>query len=656
VTETITAPYGSWRSPITADLIVGDAVGFWLATITLDGEDTYWTEIRPKEQGRSVIVRCDAQGNLSDINPEPFSASTRVHEYGGGAFTVRDGIVYFSNFDDNRLYRQKPGAQPEPVTAADPNLRYADFIVARGRNRLIAVREDHSISGQEPVNTLVAINLDGGEQEVIAAGNDFYSNPRLSPDGTHLAYLSWNHPNMPWDGTDLWLAEVGTLGGVSNARRIAGGKREAIFQPAWSPDGTLYFVSDRTGWWNLYRRRGEVIEPVTQMEAELGTTLPMFGTSTYAFSDSGDIVAAVNSGGSMSLDTIDAQSGEMRRLDLPFTAFGWIQAQDGRAVFLAGSPTMPSSVVQLDLRSVAFEVLKPSRTVPVDEAYLSRPEPIEFPTENGKTAYGLYYAPRNKDYAAPAGEQPPLIVSAHGGPIDQTTATLNLGLIGPQFWTSRGFAVVDVNYGGSSGYGREFRERIYGQWGVVDVDDSVNAARYLAQEGKADENRLIIHGGSAGGYTTLAALAFKDVFAAGASYFGLADLEAWVRTTHKFEAHFLDQLVGPYPECADLYHDRSPVTHADRIDRPVILFQGLEDRVVPPQQAEIIVEALERRGIPYAYMAYEGEGHGFRRAENIKRTLTDELYFYSRVFGLELPDKVPPVDIRFQEKLPIGGP
>jgi dipeptidyl aminopeptidase/acylaminoacyl peptidase len=498
----------------------------------------------------------------------------------------------------------------------------------------------------------VTVNLDGGEQEVIAAGNDFYSNPRLSPNGAHLAYLSWNHPNMPWDGTELWLADVGALGGISNARLVAGGKRESIFQPAWSPDGTLYFTSDRTGWWNLYRRRGEMIEPITQMEAELGTTLPLFGTSTYAFSESGGIVAVVNSGGSMALQAIDAESDETRRLDLPFTTIGWIRAQDERAVFVAGSATIPASVVQLDLRSGAFKVLKQSRTVPVDDAHLSSPEPIEFPTENGKTAYGLYYAPRNKDYAPPAGDLPPLIVSVHGGPTDQTTSSFNLGT---QFWTSRGFAVVDVNYGGSSGYGREFRERLYGQWGVVDVDDSVNAARYLAQEGRADENRLIIHGGSAGGYTTLAALAFRDVFDAGASYFGLADLEAWAGTTHKFEAHYLDQLVGPYPERADLYRERSPATRADRIDRPVILFQGLEDRVVPPQQAEIIVEALERRGIPYAYVAYEGEGHGFFRAENIKRTLTGELYFYSRVFGLELPDEVPSVEIRFQEKLPIDG-
>jgi dipeptidyl aminopeptidase/acylaminoacyl peptidase len=641
------APYGTWTSPITADMAVEASI--WATEVRLDGEDTYWIEMRPAEKGRCVIVKRDGRGRTTDINPAPFNARTRVHEYGGGAYAVRDGVVYFSSFEDNRVYCREPGGSPQPVTAEEPALRYADFLVDTQHIRLIAVREDHRQEGREAVNTLVMIDLDGGQEAVIASGNDFYSSPRLSPDGTQLAYLTWNHPNLPWDGTDLMLAEVAADGTVSNAQQIAGGRKESIFQPQWSPDGTLYFVSDRTGWWNIYRWADRAVQPTAEVEAELGTTQWVFGMSTYAIPTTSRIVAIVNSNGTTRLASLDPSSGTLQTIDTPYTTVSSIQAQNGRAVFLGASATEPSSVVQLDLTSGALEVLMATGDVAVDTGYLSVPEPIEFPTENGKTAYGLYYPPANKNFEAPEGERPPLIVHVHGGPTGQTTSSFDLG---KQFWTSRGFALVDVNYGGSSGYGREFRERLYGKWGVVDVDDSVNAARYLAEQGRADSARQVITGGSAGGYTTLAAMAFKDVFDAGSSYFGVSDLVVFARTTHKFESRYLDQLLGPVDQ-VDLYRERSPVSYADQINRPLIIFQGLEDKVVPPQQAEIVVEALERRQIPYAYIAFEGEGHGFRRSENIKRTLTADLYFFSRVFGFHLPEEVEPVEIHFSDKLPI---
>jgi dipeptidyl aminopeptidase/acylaminoacyl peptidase len=640
------APFGTWASPITADMTVASSVR--LGEIQLDGDDTYWIESRPEEKGRSVIVKRDAQGNTTDVNPAPFNARTRVHEYGGGAYTVHSRVVYFSNFDDNRVYRVETGSQPQAVTSDNSDLRYADFEMDPQHNRLIAVREDHRNKGLEAINTLVAIDLDSGEETVIASGNDFYSNPRLNHDVSQLAYMTWNHPNLPWDGTDLILADVAGDGTVTNAQHVAGGRKDSIFQPEWSPDGTLYFVSDRTGWWNIYRWENGQIQPMTQVEAELGTTQWVFGMSTYAFTGPEQIIVIVNANGTMRLCSLDTRQKTLQTIGTPYTTLGGIRAQASRAVFLGASATIPTRVAQLELPSGDLQTLKASAQVTVDEGYLSVPEPIEFPTENGKTAYGLYYAPTNKDYDAPEDELPPLIVHVHGGPTGQTVSAFNLD---SQFFTSRGFALVDVNYGGSSGYGRAFRERLYGQWGVVDVDDTVNAARYLAGKGMVDANRQIVTGGSAGGYTTLAVMAFRDVFDAGSCYFGVADLVSFAQTTHKFESRYLDQLVGPV-EDEDLYRERSPLAFADQIDRPLIVFQGLEDRVVPPQQAEIVVEALERRHIPYAYVAFEGEGHGFRSADNIKRTLTADLYFFAKVFGFDLPEEVEPVDIHFADKLP----
>ncbi len=635
------APYGSWKSPITSDLIVSETVT--LAQIRLDGDDMYWVETRPREGGRNVVVCRRPNGRIADVTPPSFNARTRAHEYGGGAYAVAGGVVYFSNFTDQRLYRQEPGKASRPITP-EGDFFYADGLIDRWRARMICVREDHTVSGREAVNILVSLDLTGREPaSMLVSGNDFYSSPCLSPDGARLAWLTWNHPNMPWDGTELWMAELADDGAIRNSRMIAGGPEESIFQPAWSPDGTLYCVSDRNGWWNLYRWRGASVEPVLEMEAEFGRPQWVFGMSTYAFESAGRIVCAITEKGIDHLVAIDTVGRKLEGIENPYSQF-WtsVVARPGLVAFVAGSPSEPQSIVMLYLATRRVEVLRRAVAAPVDPGYLSIPQPIEFPTENGKTAHAFFYPPRNRDYAAPQGERPPLIVHSHGGPTSAAAISLNLQL---QYFTSRGFAGLDVNYGGSSGYGRAYRERLNGQWGVVDVDDCVNAARHLVERGLVDGNRLAIAGGSAGGYTTLCALTFRDTFKAGASYFGLSELEVFVKDTHKFESRYLDRLIGPYPERRDLYRERSPLNFTDRLSCPVILFQGLDDKIVPPNQAELMVEALRRKRLPVAYVAFEGEQHGFRRAETIKRTLEGELYFYSRVFGFELPDRVEPVPI-----------
>ena len=666
-----TAPYGSWKSPITSESIVAEAVGF--GGIALDGGDIYWLEARPSEGGRRVIVRRTPDGETQDVTPQPFNVRTRVHEYGEGDFTVSEGAVYFTNFDDQRLYRQEAGGAPAAITAApDPagGLRYADFVVDGARNRLICVHEDHTGTGTEPVNTVSAVSLADGAVSTLVSGSDFYSSPRLSPDGLRLAWMAWNHPNMPWDGVELWVAPVAADGSLGSAELVAGGPEESVLQPAWSPDGILYFVSDRTNWWNLYRRNGAGdVESVTgPLEMEFGKPHWVFGAATYGFASAERIICAANGRGSWGLYSLDTASGRLDSLGLPYNemARGDLKVDAGQAVFGAGTPTQPLSVLRLDLAENDAESRTDDRTgdrndnrnddrnddrtqslrrasaAVVDSGYLSEPRAIEFPTENGLTAHAFYYPPRNMDFEAPPGEKPPLLVKSHGGPTAAAQQSLSLSI---QYWTSRGIGVLDVNYGGSTGYGRDYRDRLKGQWGIVDVDDCVNGARYLAGRGEVDGNRLAIDGGSAGGYTTLAALAFREVFSAGASHYGVSDLAALAQDTHKFESRYLDSLVGPYPERADLYRERSPIHHTEGLSCPLILFQGLEDRIVPPSQAELMFEAVKAKGLPCAYIPFEGEQHGFRRAENIRRSLDGELYFYSRVFGFELAEEVEPVEI-----------
>jgi dipeptidyl aminopeptidase/acylaminoacyl peptidase len=632
------APYGSWQSPITPDLIVSDTIR--LGQIALEGKDTYWTEGRPSEGGRYVVVRQHADGATTDINPLPLNARTRVHEYGGGDYVVNNGTVYFANFTDQRLYHAEPGAEPVPLTPAE-DMRYADLVIDQRRNRLVCVCEDHTNAEREEANMLISLPLDGSEgKHILAAGNDFYAAPRLSPDGSRLAWLTWNHPNMPWDGCELWVAELDEHGFVSRAERIAGGPTESIFQPSWSADGILYFISDRTNWWNLYRWHDGNVEPLCPREAEFGIPHWVFAQSTYAFVSPDRLVCNYEDREGSHLSFLDVNTGTLTPIELSYTGFGYIQANTERIVLIVASPTESPAIIQIDVATMESKVLRRSSSITIDQAYISIARHIEFPTEHELTAFAYYYEPCNANYQAPQGELPPLLVISHGGPTASTSNTLSLQI---QFWTSRGFAVLDVDYGGSTGYGREYRERLRGQWGVVDVNDCINGAKYLVSRGLVDGKRLAIRGGSAGGYTTLCALTFSEVFSAGASHFGVSDLEVFVHDTHKFESRYLDGLVGPFPEKKELYHQRSAINYTDQLSCPVIFFQGLEDKIVPPSQAEIMVEALRAKHLPVAYLAFEGEQHGFRRSENIKRTLEAELYFYSKVFKFDLSEAIEPV-------------
>ncbi|MBI5877991.1 MAG: S9 family peptidase [Chloroflexi bacterium] len=638
------APYGSWKSPITSDLIAAATIRF--GDVSLDGGTVTWSESRPWEQGRLVVARRAPDGTITDINPAPYNARTRAHEYGGAAFVVDGGTLFFANFADQRLYRQDAGAAPLPLSPA-VDLRYADGVMDRRRHRIIAVREDHTGPG-EAVNTLAAIDSEGDERggTVLASGFDFFSTPRLSANGARLAWLCWNHPNMPWDGCELWLADLDDAGAPQNARRIAGGISESIFQPEWAPDGTLYFVSDRTGWWNMNRWRDDYTDAICPMEAEFGRPQWAFGISAYAVLSAQQLICAYVVNGEARLALLDTASGQLTPVATPYTDISHVHAANGQVVFIGGAPAEPYSLVLLDLTSGKHEVIRRAMSVTPDPGYVSTPRAIEFPTANGLTAHAFYYPPHNRDFSAPAGELPPLHVKAHGGPTGSTSTTLSLGT---QYWTSRGFAVLDVNYGGSTGYGTAYRRRLNGQWGIVDVDDVVHAARYCVEHGLADSNRLCIAGGSAGGFTTLAVLTFRTQFKAGASHYGVSDLEALARDTHKFESRYLDSMIGPYPARRDLYLARSPIYHTDRLHVPLILLQGLEDKVVPPNQAEIMFEAVKRKGLPVAYVPFEGEQHGFRQAKNIKRALDAEFYFYAKVFGFTPADPIEPVPI---ENLP----
>jgi dipeptidyl aminopeptidase/acylaminoacyl peptidase len=636
--------FGTWPSPITADAVATQGIRF--SNVAIDGEDIYWIEGRPQEGGRNVLVRRRAGGANEDLTPVAFNARTRVHEYGGGACVVSGGVIYASNFADQRIYRidATRSGEPQPITPPG-RWFYADATLDAKRRRLIAVREDHSDPGGEPVTTLVSISVDGpaSSGEVIASGFDFYSTPRLSPDGLRLSWLAWRHPQMPWDGTELWVADVTGEGTLVHAMRVAGGNAESIYQPGWAPGGELYFVSDRDGWWKLYRF-GSAMPVVTSAPpgAEFGRPQWVFGAATWIPAGEGRLLVSYTHRGHWYLGLLDTTTGVLAALADGLEPREWLAATDTHAVVVAGSASRPEAVIRVELATGAIETIKSASAVAVPRALLSVPESVDFPSIDGHTTHAFYYPPWNAEYSAPDGERPPLILISHGGPTTATSATFDLRV---QFWTSRGFAVADVNYGGSSGFGRAYRQRLNGQWGVLDVDDMVAAARFLVAAGKADANRLAIRGGSAGGYTTLAALTFRPgVFKAGASYYGVSDIEVLARDTHKFESRYLDTLIGPYPETRDLYRTRSPIHFVDRLSCSLILLQGLEDKVVPPNQSEMMAAAVRAKGLPVAYLAFEGEQHGFRKASTIVKSLEAELYFYGAVFGFT-PPGIPPIAI-----------
>jgi len=615
--------YGSWRSPITSDLIVAETVS--LGQLRTRGEELFWVESRPSENGRNVVVRRGTDGVVRDVNAAPFNARTRVYEYGGGAYVVTPDQVFLSGFQDQGLYVAIEGSAPRPLTRTEGR-RFADGVFDPAHGRIVCVCEDHTTGADEPRHTLVAVHGVSGAVSSLAEGADFYASPKLSPDHRRLAWITWSHPDMPWDASALWVADLQTDGSLASPRRLAGGAAESIFQPEWSPDGMLYFVSDRSGWWNLWRWTGERVEPVLQAEAEFGRPQWNLGMSTYAFANATTLVCAFVEKGFWRCGRLDVGSGRLDRFDVPYSAVGDLRATPTRAVLIAGAPGLPNAVVTIDLKTGAPTVVRSSSTQPPDPKYMSMPQPVEFPTTGGRTAHALFYPPRNDDYSAPDRELPPLIVKVHGGPTASASSALNLNT---QFWTSRGFAVLDVNYGGSSGYGRAYRDRLKHSWGIVDLDDCANAALHMAGIGRVDRQRMAISGGSAGGYTVICALAFRDgVFQAGTSYYGISDLKALLRDTHKFESRYTHWLVGP-PEDDQCYHDRSPLHFADRINAPLLFLQGEEDRVVPPNQTEMMARALLDRGRTFGLIMFAGEQHGFRKADTIRKALDAELNFYA---------------------------
>jgi dipeptidyl aminopeptidase/acylaminoacyl peptidase len=675
-----TSPFGTWASPVTLDRLVEDTVGLSFPIAT--ARYVYWTEARPAEAGRNVLVRrpveAAARGREEDderanapeeVTPAGFSARSRVHEYGGLCAAVRSvasggDVVCFSNFSDQRVYKVTPGEAPVPLTPTPPlpcAWRYAAPVFTPDGGHLLAVRERHGDPDvpSTVVNDVVIVDTDGADApRSVLSGHDFYSHLALSPDGQRLCWVSWDHPSMPWDGTELWEGELDVeRARVLDARRVAGGPGESVTQPKYAPDGTLHYVSDRTGWWNLYAagRDGGPDRACAPMEAELGVPDFVVGISSYALLRDGTVLATWRQSGLSYIGVLPPGASTFDQLDTGFSYVAELRgADDGSsAVAVVGSGALPPSVVRIvpgeqrGSRPV-IEVLRRSRDDVVDTAYLSTAEPVDVPTEGGEVVHALYYAPTNGDFRAPEGELPPLIVNVHGGPTSAAVPVLNYSI---QFWTSRGFAFVDVNYGGSSGYGRAYRERLRGRWGIVDLDDCVAAARHLVATGRADGRRLLIHGGSAGGYTALCAAAFTDAFAAAASYYGIADLVALAAKTHKFESHYTDSLLGRWPEAAEVYRARSPARHGEALRTPLILFQGLEDPIVPPEQAEMMLAALRGNGVPHAYVAYEGEQHGFCRAEHVRRTAEAELYFYARVLGLSPADELVPVEIVHEDRI-----
>jgi dipeptidyl aminopeptidase/acylaminoacyl peptidase len=630
------SPCGFWTSPITSDFIVADSIR--LEQVALDRGVLYWTETQPQRNGRSFVYCMAKNGEAELVTPDDeigFSVRTRVHEYGGGSFAVSDGVVFFSNDVDQRLYRQHSGGQPRPITplstaGAAGALRFADGVVDRLRGRLICVQEGHVRDG-EAANAIVSVDLSGETlQRALVSGADFYSTPRLNPEGNRLAWLSWNHPDMPWEATKAWVGDLKPDGEIVHARLVAGGPDESVFQPEWSPDGELYFVSDRgSGWWNLYREHGGAIEPMAPMDAEFGRPQWQFGMSTYAFESADRLISCFIRDGVWTLALIELGTKRFEIVPTEFTDISQVRAAPGRVVFVGGSPSEPPALIDLDLGSGKSRVVRRASLLHDDvRRYVSIAEPIAFPTEGGEIAHAFYYPPFSPEFAAPDGEQAPVLVKSHGGPTSAASSTLSLST---QYWTSRGVGVLDVNYRGSTGYGRAYRLRLERRWGIVDVEDCVAGARFLVEKRNADQQRLMISGGSAGGYTTLCALTpeGEKTFSAGASYYGVSDLEALARDTHKFESRYLDWPIGPYPQEQKIYAERSPINHVERLSAPVIFFQGAEDRVVPPSQTELMVAALKARGVPVGYFLFDGEQHGFRKAEKIRRALDAELYFYA---------------------------
>jgi dipeptidyl aminopeptidase/acylaminoacyl peptidase len=627
---------GSWPSPVSTAMIVEQGVRLFQPQIS--GDNVYWLETRPRDKGRTVLVMRDADGAVTDLTPEPLCVRSCVHEYGGGAFHASQGTVWFVEFRDQQVYRMDAGQPPQRMSF-DEHQRHADIVQDQGRSRIVCVCEDHREAG-EPRNFVAAIT-DDGLKSVLASGYDFYSTPGISPDGTQLSWLCWRHPQMPWDGTELWVGDFDGDGTVVQPRRVAGGKQESIGQPRWGPDGRLYYISDRNNWWNLYAWNGDNVETLTAMEAEIGLPQWICGQSTYGFPDNESIVFAATANGRWMLYRLSLESGDPIPLDFPYDTIEHVSCGGGRTVVLAGNAESAPGIYEMrDDRPIQ---IAESSHAEIPPGFLSSPETISFATGDGKEmAHGFFYAPVNEYYEAIQDESPPLIINCHGGPTSAAGTSKDLRI---QFWTSRGFAVLDLNYRGSTGYGRRYRHSLYSRWGQADVEDCIAGARYLSELGKIDNDRLLISGGSAGGYTVLCALAFTDAFRSGASYFGVGDPETMFASTHKFESRYDHWLIGDWHNSRAVYRARSPLRNADQINCPVIFFQGADDKVVPPEQSRVMVETLRKRGQPVAYLEFQGEAHGFRKADAVSRSLESELYFFCRILDLPSPEGVTAIKI-----------
>jgi dipeptidyl aminopeptidase/acylaminoacyl peptidase len=604
-------------------------------------------------------VKCSVDGSIIDVNPALYNARNAVHEYGGSAYAVRDGAVYFANWDDQRIYKASASGagQPEAITdepAIERGVRFADLRLTSDSKWILAVSETHH-EDREADNAIVVVPTDGsGDVKVLASGHDFYSSPRQNPAGDKICWLSWDHPNMPWDGCELWIADFDSAtGSVSNEQKITGGTDTSIVQPDWAPansgqDDTLVFITDESGWWNLTKWSAGKITPLLAEEKDHGGPAWAFGFSTYSFLEDGAVLLKGTKNGKGAFRMVTLHAREVAETVVPHTSIAEVNVIGEQVVYIGASPTSAAEIVVAALGNGATTTLKSSSDIELDDAYLSVPEAITFPSTDDGEAHAFYYAPTNPEFESSGDEKPPLLVISHGGPTSATSSALSLPV---QFWTSRGFAVVDVNYRGSTGHGKAFRDALKGNWGVYDTDDCIAAADYLVGRGQADTNRLAIKGGSAGGYTTINALTFEDRFAVGATYYGIADLSVFIGDTHKYESRYMDTLIGPYPEAKQLYHDRSAINFMDRLSCPMIILQGLEDKIVPPSQAEIMAGALRDKGLPFALMMFEGEQHGFRQSKNIKASLEGELYFYGRVMGFSPAGDLPGVEIENESAL-----
>ncbi|QUN04726.1 S9 family peptidase [Shewanella yunxiaonensis] len=639
-----TAAYGTWESPLTADDVFGQSVVLGQMQ-SVDGA-IYFSESDPAQAGQIGIKRLDDNDKVVDVVPAAFGVGSRVHEYGGAPYLAIGNSVFASKMSDQLFYRIAPDQPPLALTPA--GTRHADCISYPKGSRIICVREDHRGEGEAKAS-LVTINLNfAGEGDTFVEGHDFFSSPAINADNTQLAWVAWDHPNMPWDNTQLWVGDLNRKGQISNIRQIAPRHHGSLMQPMYAPDGQLYFIADYDNWWNLYRvTAAGGIEQVTQLKGEIGGPAWRFGQHAYAFENAHSVIFSYHQDGKVHLMRQDLTSGVSEELATDFASVGQVISADKGVYFMGAKSTPEHGIYKVSGRGT--ELVYAPAIKGLEPDYISRPVAVSFDTNERQQAYGYFYAPTNPQYVAPKDTKPPLLMMLHGGPTAAASSAYSSAI---QYWTTRGFAVFDLNYRGSTGYGRQYRKSLYGKWGVADVDDAVNAVKYLVDEGWVDPDKVAIRGGSAGGFSVLAALAFHDTFKAGTSYFGISDIAVLAQETHKFESHYIDQLIGPYPAAKQIFHDRSPLYHLEGLNEPLLLLQGLDDKVVPPNQSELIYQAVKAKGVPTAFIGFEGEGHGFRKPANNIRSLQSELSFYGQVFGFTPAGELPVLPIDNAAALP----